>query len=105
MDSKTVTRADLSEVVRKKCSLSRAQALHAIEVIMKEIADSLQQKREVKVPLFGVFFVRHKKERMGRNPRTLEAAKISERHVVGFRVSRLMKDRVDEACKRRAKKK
>jgi integration host factor subunit alpha len=104
MSEKTITRADLSEALRKKCSLSRTQSFDTIETILGEISEILKEEGEVKIPLFGVFFVRHKKERMGRNPRTLESARIKARQVVGFRISRLMKARVDERLKKKATK-
>ena len=99
MTSKTVTRASLSESVRKAAGLNRTDALDAIDCVLKEVTDILKTGAEIKIPLFGVFFMRHKKPRQGRNPRTMKEALISERNVVAFRVSRLMKERVEKGCK------
>jgi len=49
---------------------------------------------------FGVFQVRAKRARMGRNPKTGEPAAIEPRRVIGFRASQVMKARVDKALAR-----
>ena len=100
MLSKTVTRASLSENVRKAADLNRTEALEAIDVVLREITSLLKTGTVVKIPLFGVFFMRHKSARQGRNPRTMKDAVISERNVVAFRVSRLMKERVERGHKK-----
>lgn len=100
MTGKTVTRAEIAEALRKKCKLKRNDAFQAIEVILQDIITVLKKDEELKVPLFGVFYTRKKGERVGRNPQTMEEAVIKPRKVVGFRVSRLLKSRVDDAYKK-----
>ena len=53
----------------------------------------------VEMPLegFGVFQVREKRARMGRNPKTGEPAAINPRRVISFRASQIMKSRVHGA--------
>ena len=101
MPGKTVTRTQLSQALRKKAGLGRKESLGSIDVILNEIASALKEDESIKIPLFGVFFARQKRERMGRNPKTLEGAVISARRVAGFRVSRLMKDRIDLSLKKK----
>jgi len=102
MKNETVTRAQISDALRKRLGLTRSQSLSSIDTILDEITEVLKEDEEVKLPLFGVFFARQKKERIGRNPKTLEEAKISARRVTGFRLSRLMKDRVDMSMKKKS---
>ena len=47
----------------------------------------------VKLSGFGVFQVRAKRARMGRNPKTGEPAAIDPRRVISFRASQVMKAR------------
>jgi integration host factor subunit alpha len=101
VSGKTVTRVQLSQALRKKVALSRKESLWSIEAVLNEISAVLKENKSIKIPLFGVFFSREKKERMGRNPKTLKGALISARKVPGFRVSRLMKDRVDLSLKKK----
>ncbi|HZL01484.1 MAG TPA: HU family DNA-binding protein, partial [Caulobacteraceae bacterium] len=51
----------------------------------------------VKLSGFGVFQVRSKRERIGRNPKTGKAAAIDPRRVIGFRASQVIKARIDRA--------
>lgn len=100
MADKTLTRMELSSALRDKYGTTREESLNFITAVFDEITDALKKDKEVKIPLFGVFFSRHKKERIGRNPRTLEEAVITPRRVTGFRPSRLMKSAVNEGCKK-----
>ncbi len=104
MSDKTVTRAEIGEAIRKKCSLPRTQAVDYVEVILNEITQSLKTEKEVKIPLFGVFFTRHKKPRIGRNPKTMKETTISERDVVSFRMSRVAKDRINSSLSKPKKR-
>jgi integration host factor subunit alpha len=56
-----------------------------------------RQGETVKLSGFGVFQVRDKRARMGRNPKTGEPAEIEPRRVIGFRASQVMKARIDRA--------
>ena len=61
------------------------------------IAESLERGDVVKLSGFGVFPVRDKRARMGRNPKTGEPAAINPRRVISFRASQIMKSRVHDA--------
>lgn len=100
MSEKTLTRLEISNVLRAKHGLRRDESLEIISNVFDEVTEALKRDEEVKIPLFGVFFSRHKKERIGRNPRTLKEAIITSRRVTGFRPSRLMKSLVSEGCKK-----
>jgi integration host factor subunit alpha len=91
---RTIDRDTLSKRISAKHPIGHKKAYIFIDVALTEIANALQGDKEVKLPNFGVFFTRYKKERMGRNPRTLEAAKISARRVVNFRYARSLRDGV-----------
>jgi integration host factor subunit alpha len=100
MEGKTLTRLALSGTLRKRYGVKREESMEIINAVFDEIIHALKKDQEVKIPLFGVFFSRRKKERIGRNPRTLEEAVISSRRVMGFRPSRLMKSSVNDSCKK-----
>ena len=55
--------------------------------IIEEITKAVERGETVKITNFGVFEPRRKRERIGRNPKTLEEATISARTVVRFRAS------------------
>ena len=92
-----VTRADLTEAVRREVGLSRNESAQLVESVLEEIASTLARGEPVKVSSFGTFLLSDKTERIGRNPKTGEEAMIAPRRVVRFRASRTLKDRVNRA--------
>jgi integration host factor subunit alpha len=56
---------------------------------------ALASGERVKLSSFGVFTVRHKNERVGRNPRTGVTVPIAPRRSVTFSASPLLKSRVN----------
>ncbi|MEH6664030.1 MAG: integration host factor subunit alpha [Brevundimonas sp.] len=96
--AETVTRADLCEAVHEELGLSRQECSSLVERTLELIVDSLEQGETVKLSGFGVFQVREKRARMGRNPKTGEPATITPRRVISFRASQIMKTKVDGAA-------
>ena len=92
-----LTRADLAEAVHQEVGLTRQDCADLVERTLELIAVALQQGEVVKLSGFGVFQVRDKRARMGRNPKTGEPAAIDPRRVITFRASQVMKARVEHA--------
>lgn len=85
---KTATRADLLDAIYDSCrTLSRAQARDIFEMALEEISDALVRGETVKLRSFGLFSVRSKRERIGRNPRTGIEVPIKPRRVLTFKPS------------------
>ncbi len=85
---KTTTRADLLEAVYSSSPiLSRAQAREIFEIALEEISDALVRGENVKLRSFGLFSIRSKRERIGRNPRTGVEVPITPRRVLTFKPS------------------
>lgn len=97
MKGDTLTRADLCEAVHEEVGLSRHECSALVERTLELIAEALERGETVKLSGFGVFQVRAKRARMGRNPKTGEPAAIDPRRVISFRASQVMKARVDGA--------
>lgn len=95
MSAKTITRADLSEVVYQKVGLSRTESAALVELVLTELADSLARGENVKLSSFGSFIVRQKGERVGRNPKTGEEVPIEPRRVMVFKPSNILKQRIN----------
>ncbi len=93
----TVTRADLVDAVYKEIGLSRSESSIIIESILGHISSALINGETVKLSGFGTFDVRHKKSRMGRNPKTGREVPITSRRVLSFRPSNILKKRVNSA--------
>src|SRR6187397_1470165 len=83
MSGNTVTRADLCEAIHQKIGrLSRTECAALVDQVLKEISDCLERGEKVKLSSFGVFVVRKKGQRIGRNPRTGEEVPIAPRRVL-----------------------
>lgn len=90
-EKKTLTRSDLADALMREFVITKAASMDIVESVLELIVEGLQNERQVKISGFGVFSVRDKRERMARNPRTGEAAVVSPRSVVSFKVSRKLK--------------
>lgn len=94
MKGVTLTRADLAEAVHESVGVSRQESAELVERTLDLVAEALERGEQVKLSGFGVFQVRAKRARMGRNPKTGEPAAIDPRTVISFRASQIMKARV-----------
>lgn len=97
MKGATLTRADLSEALHEEVGLTRQDCASLVERTLELIAEALEDGEQVKLSGFGVFQVRDKRARQGRNPKTGEPAAIDPRRVISFRASQVMKARIDDA--------
>jgi integration host factor subunit alpha len=96
-----LTKAELVKILLKKMPsvYNKQTAVHFIEAFFEEIATALEKGEEVKLAGLGNFMIRHKKPRIGRNPKTGEETTISARHVVTFRSSLKLKNKISAVKK------
>jgi integration host factor subunit alpha len=88
---KTWTRNDIIEAISENVGLSLTDSSTIIEEIFEFILNELEKGEDVKISSFGTFSVRHKKSRIGRNPKTGVEVPITERNVVSFSSSNVLK--------------
>ena len=93
----TLTRADLAETINRKMGLSRAESLDMVEAILEKMSKALEAGENVKISGFGKFFLRDKRQRIGRNPKTGVEVPITPRRVMTFRASQLLKEKIAKA--------
>jgi integration host factor subunit alpha len=93
--SHTVTRVDLAEAVYQQVGLSRKESAALVEMVLGELTNSLVDGDPVKLSSFGSFVIRHKGERIGRNPKTGVEVPITERRVLVFKPSNVLKARIN----------
>jgi integration host factor subunit alpha len=92
---RTVTRADLSEAVYRCVGLSRKESGILVQSVLDELADALIGGESIKLSSFGRFLVRAKSERVGRNPKTGIEVPITQRRVMVFKPSNVLKARIN----------
>ena len=92
----TLTRAHLTEAVRKEIGLPDLDSADIVVSLLEVISERLSAGETVKISSFGSFSVHDKRARIGRNPRTGEEALIVPRQVVKFRPSGALKKQVND---------
>jgi integration host factor subunit alpha len=95
LDPRTITRVDLAESVYRCVGLSRKESAALVQMVLNELADALAKGEIVKLSSFGSFIVRSKSERIGRNPKTGIEVPITQRRVLVFKPSSVLKARVN----------
>lgn len=94
LETPTLTKADLSEMLFDRLGLNKRESKDMVEAFFELVHETLDQGQDVKLSGFGNFQIRRKAPRPGRNPRTGEAIPIAERHVVTFHASQKLKSMV-----------
>jgi len=87
-----LTKKDLVNLTYMQIGFSKQVSENLIEEFFSLIIHNLKKDKSLKLSKFGTFSVRQKKSRIGRNPKTKEEKKISERKVVLFKPSKEFKE-------------
>jgi integration host factor subunit alpha len=95
MDTPTLTKAELAELLFDHVGLNKREAKDMVEAFFEVIRDALESGDSVKLSGFGNFQLRDKPQRPGRNPKTGEAIPIAARRVVTFHASQKLKSLVE----------
>ena len=90
-----LTKAGMVERLHDQDGLNKREAKEIVEMFFEEIRTALEAGNQVKLPGFGNFELRDKKQRPGRNPRTGEEFPVSARRIVTFRPGQKLKARVE----------
>ena len=99
--SKNVTRADLADAVFRDLGLSFAESEKLVDEVFEEISKAFERGEDVKLSSFASFYLRKKKARVGRNPKTGKEYEITPRTILSFVASRNMKAEIAESKPKR----
>ena len=89
-------KTDLIEAVSTQSKISRLESKFFIEVILEELTSAIASGEGVEVRGFGSFCKRHRKGRMGINPKTGEKTKITEKFVSFYRPGKFLKEAINK---------
>lgn len=91
-----MTKADLVEAVHNRLEgqvrISKRDSADLVDTLFESIKVALTEGDKLKVSGFGNFVVREKRPRLGRNPRTGQEITITERRVLTFKASQVLKN-------------
>ena len=89
-------KTELIEEISKATSLSRSDAKNSIDIILEEISKAIISGKGVEIRGFGGFKKRHRKGRIGINPKTGQKVNVPEKFVPHFKPGKELKIKVDK---------
>ena len=93
---KTLTKKDLANTINNKIGYSKEEAKGFAQVFFNSIINNVVKEKKLKITNLGTFSLIKKKARMGRNPKTKEEALITERYVISFNFSKLLRNKINK---------
>jgi DNA-binding protein HU-beta len=90
-----MNKQQLIDTIAEQSDMSKAQAKSALDATINAITSTLADGGNVALVGFGTFSIKDRAERMGRNPQTGEAIKISAAKVPGFKAGIALKNSVN----------
>jgi nucleoid DNA-binding protein len=85
-------KADIVKRITKSIDLNDKDALAVVDGIIDSLKDVICENKRLEMRDFGVFQIKQRKQRIGRNPRDKKEYPIPARQVVTFRVGKELKN-------------
>ena len=89
-----MNKTELIAAVAEKTGLTKKDSERVINATVETIVDGLKKGDKVALSGFGIFEVKAREARVGRNPRTKEAIQIPATRLPAFKASKALKDAV-----------
>ena len=91
-----MTKSELiARIAERNPHLFQRDVERIVCTIFDEISAALSRGDRVELRGFGAFSVKHRDSRIGRNPRTGEAVKVSEKTVPYFKTGKQLRDQLN----------
>ena len=91
-----MNKTELVAVVAEKSGLTKKDAERVVSATFETITAELVKGEKVQISGFGIFEVKEREARVGRNPRTKEAIEIPASKAPAFKASKTLKDTVSK---------
>ena len=91
----TLTKKELAQNLSDQTELSLADAKKFVDLFFDSIKEQLNSGKTVKLSSFGTFDIVQTKERVGRNPKTMEEFPIPSKRKVKFTISPKVKKSIN----------
>ena len=85
MNKDNLTRAQIVENIHTSLGIPKSTILKIIELFYETVKEGLIQGRTIELRGFGTFYVKQRKGRIGRNPKTGKKVEINTHGVALFR--------------------
>ena len=87
-----MNKTELIAIAAERSGIAKKDAERVVNAAIDAITLSLAKGEKVQLSGFGIFEVKEREARVGRNPRTKEAMEIPATRVPGFKASKALKD-------------
>ena len=91
-----MNKTELIAAVAEKAGITKKDADRIVAATFETIAQSMARGEKVQVSGFGIFDVKKREARTGRNPRTKETIEIPASTLPTFKPSKTLKDAVSK---------
>ena len=89
-----MNKTELIAAVAEKTGLTKKDAERVVSATFETVTETIKAGEKVSVSGFGIFEVKTREARVGRNPRTKEEIKIPATKLPAFKASKTLKDSV-----------
>ena len=89
-----MNKTELIAAVAESAGLTKRDTERVINAAVDAITESLVKGEKVQLSGFGIFEVKDREARVGRNPRTLQSIEIPATRLPVFKASKALKDTV-----------
>ena len=89
-----MTKKDIVLKITDQTGIKQVDVKRIVQKTFDVIVDSLERNEKVELRNFGVFKIKERKARFGRNPRTGETVPVPPRKVVVFKPGLEMKQKI-----------
>lgn len=101
-NSDCLTKADLIDSIYDTLPFDKQKATQIVEDWIELIKEGLDRDHKVMISGFGVFEVKEKHARPGRNPQTGDKIVLPARKVVKFKASQILRKQLNDAVQKDA---
>ena len=91
-----MNKTELITAVAEKAGLTKKDAERVVSATFETITNSLVEGEKVQISGFGIFEVKEREARVGRNPRTRQTIQIPATRLPAFKASKALKDTVSK---------
>ncbi len=89
-----MTKKEIVTRIADQTDIKQIDVKKVVQSTLDIIVDSLSKGETVELRNFGIFKVKSRKARLGRNPKTGESVRIPEKKAVSFKAGLMMKEKV-----------
>src|SRR6476660_9489310 len=92
-----MTKAEIVQALYARVGgFSKKESADIVDLVFEMMKETLGRGEKIKISGFGNFVLRDKRQRQGRNPQTGEPITITERRVLNFKASQLLKEALND---------